>query len=93
MVSPDPNEPFTQPALLADQTRDGENFLRRYLQTPFSAKGRGDADQREVSVGKALLSGAVKWATYMARMAYQKMQNAVLTTSRVFENDGLVCKS
>jgi hypothetical protein len=53
---------------------------------PLSAKGRGDADQREVSVGKALLSGAVKWATYMASMAYQKMQNAVLTTSRVFEN-------
>jgi hypothetical protein len=58
------------------------------------AKGRGDADQREVSVGKALLSGAVKWATYMARMAYQKMQNAALTTSRVFEKpNGLVCKS
>src|SRR5882757_5378173 len=37
MVSPDPNEPFTWPALLADQTGDGENFMRRYLQIEFCA--------------------------------------------------------
>jgi hypothetical protein len=37
MVSSDPNEPFTWPALLADQTGDGENFMRRYLQIKFPA--------------------------------------------------------
>jgi hypothetical protein len=37
MGFPDPNEPFTWPALLADQTGDGDNFMRRYLQTKVPA--------------------------------------------------------
>jgi hypothetical protein len=29
------DKPFSWPALLADQTGDGENFMRRYLQIEF----------------------------------------------------------
>jgi hypothetical protein len=58
---------------------------------PLSAKGRGDADQREVSVGKALLSGAVKWATYMARMAQKNAECGSDNQSRFRKSNELVC--